>query len=93
MFEYGGKGHIGLVEQLKFPAGVRVAGVEIGVQLKSATPIGPLEVSRIGVFFKLENVVAFFQRYLAGAASHGYFRISALASQVASEASRPFSRR
>ena len=93
VLEHGRKRHIRLVEQLKFPAGIGVAGVEVGVQLKSAAAVGPLEVCRVCVFFKLENVVAFFERYLAGAASHGYFRISALASQDASEAIRPFSRR
>ena len=70
MSENAGKSDIGLVKQLKIPAGLGVSGVQVGVQFKGAPAVSPFYSSKVGVFLKFENGVAFLERYLAGAASH-----------------------
>ena len=93
-FEYGRKSHIGFIEQLELTAGVGIAGVQIRMELKGATAVGSFDGLQIRALVELEDFVAFLDGELAGAASHrSYLRISALASQEGSWASRPSSRK
>lgn len=69
MGENAGKSDICLVKQLKIPAGLGVSGVQVGVQF-STPAVSLFYCCKVGVFLKIENGVAFLERYLAGAASH-----------------------
>ncbi len=57
--EHCRKGHVGLAEQLELAAGVGIAGVQIRVQLKGATAVGPLDGLKSGALVDLEDLVAF----------------------------------
>ena len=74
MFENARKRHIGLIEQLKFPAGLGIAGVQVRMQLKGASAVSPFYGGKVSIFLKLENCVAFLEGYLAGTASQGLFK-------------------
>ena len=78
----------------RLTAGVGIAGVQIRMELKGATAVGPFDGLQIRALIEFEDFVAFLDGELAGAASHrSYLRISALASQEGSWASRPSSRK